>query len=188
MEIFAKHFFDIVTTHNDEICYVKHVLDPPCVFLGVWGGGGGSQGGWGTTYLCSLTASAAQKWSSLSPLRGALPKAIELQEEKSMLQTVGFRTRPTPPLLSSNASLLQPPALSSPSLGLATSIHRPLESDSKQPKSLQGATFLGAPRNDHLRVVQVRAQVVDYWPAGVQMWYLQCSFFATLVLGHVYGA
>ena len=26
MDIFAKHFFDIVTTYNDEICYVKHVL------------------------------------------------------------------------------------------------------------------------------------------------------------------
>ena len=49
MENLAKHFFDIVTTYNDEICYVKHVLDPLCVFftlfgyLGV-GGGGGSQG------------------------------------------------------------------------------------------------------------------------------------------------
>ena len=46
MEHFAKHFSEIVTTHNDEICYVKHVLDPPCVFFtllgcGVWGGGGG---------------------------------------------------------------------------------------------------------------------------------------------------
>ena len=40
-------------------------------------GGGVSQGVWGTTCLCSLPASAAQKWSSLSPLRGALPKAIE---------------------------------------------------------------------------------------------------------------
>ena len=25
--------FDIVNTHNDEICYVKHVLAPLCVFL-----------------------------------------------------------------------------------------------------------------------------------------------------------
>ena len=40
-------FFDIVTTHNDEICYVKHVLAPLYVFFtlfGCWGGGGGSQG------------------------------------------------------------------------------------------------------------------------------------------------
>ena len=39
---FVKFFFDIVTTHNDEICYVKHVLDPVCVFFTlfgcVWGG------------------------------------------------------------------------------------------------------------------------------------------------------
>ena len=26
MENFAKSFFDVVTTHHDEICYVKHVL------------------------------------------------------------------------------------------------------------------------------------------------------------------
>ena len=48
MENFAKHFFDIVTTYNDEICYVKHVLPPFYVFftLFFWGGGGGggSQG------------------------------------------------------------------------------------------------------------------------------------------------
>ena len=38
---FCKFFFDIVTTHNDEICYVKHVLAPLCVFFtlfGCWGG------------------------------------------------------------------------------------------------------------------------------------------------------
>ena len=33
MENFAKHFFDIVTTYNDEICYVKHVLAPFYVFF-----------------------------------------------------------------------------------------------------------------------------------------------------------
>ena len=34
--------YDIVTTHNDEISYVKHVLAPLCVFFtlfGCWGGG-----------------------------------------------------------------------------------------------------------------------------------------------------
>ena len=39
-----QFFFDIVTTYNDEICYVKHVLDPLCVFFtlfGCWGGVGG---------------------------------------------------------------------------------------------------------------------------------------------------
>ena len=45
-KIFAKLFFDIVTTYNDEICYVNHVLDPLCVFFTLFGcwGGGGSQG------------------------------------------------------------------------------------------------------------------------------------------------
>ena len=43
-----KHFFDIVTTYNDEICYVKHVLAPFYVFFslfGCWGGGGGAPKG-----------------------------------------------------------------------------------------------------------------------------------------------
>ena len=41
MEFFAKTIFDIVTTYNDEICYVKHVLDPLCVFFTLFGCGGG---------------------------------------------------------------------------------------------------------------------------------------------------
>ena len=43
MENFAKHFFDIVTTYNDEICYEKHlfVLAPLCLFFTLFGGGGG---------------------------------------------------------------------------------------------------------------------------------------------------
>ena len=45
MEFFAKKFFDIVTTYNDEICYVKHVLDPLCVFFTLFGCvGGGTKG------------------------------------------------------------------------------------------------------------------------------------------------
>ena len=44
MEIFAKHFFDIVTTYNDEICYVKHVLAPFYVFFTLFGCGGGGGG------------------------------------------------------------------------------------------------------------------------------------------------
>ena len=42
MENFAKKI-DIVTTHNDEICYAKHVLAPLYVFFtlfGCWGGVG----------------------------------------------------------------------------------------------------------------------------------------------------
>ena len=47
MEFFAKTIFDIVTTYNDEICYVKHVLDPLCVCFTLFGcgmGGGGTKG------------------------------------------------------------------------------------------------------------------------------------------------
>ena len=35
-----------MTTYNDEICYVKHVLDPLCVFFTLFGcgGGGGTKG------------------------------------------------------------------------------------------------------------------------------------------------
>ena len=83
MEMSETDFFDTLNIQNDQISYIKHVLAPLYVlftlFGCVWGGGGGggSQGGWGTTCLCSFPASAAQEWSSLSPLRGALPKAIE---------------------------------------------------------------------------------------------------------------
>ena len=46
MENFAKHFFDIVTNYNDEICDVKHVLAPFCVFFALLGcvGGGAPKG------------------------------------------------------------------------------------------------------------------------------------------------
>ena len=81
METSKTDFFDILTIQNDKISYIKHVLAPFYVFFTVfgcvWGVGGGSQGGWGTTCLHSFPASAAQEWSSLSPLRAALPKAIE---------------------------------------------------------------------------------------------------------------
>ena len=37
----TEFFFDIVTTYNDEICYVGHVLDPLCVFFyPIWVCGG----------------------------------------------------------------------------------------------------------------------------------------------------
>ena len=48
MENFAKHFLDIVTTYNDERCYVKHVLTPLlCVFHPIWVLWGGGCWGWG---------------------------------------------------------------------------------------------------------------------------------------------
>ena len=34
---FCNFFFDIVTTRNDEICYVKHVLAPVYVFFTLFG-------------------------------------------------------------------------------------------------------------------------------------------------------
>ena len=86
MEISATGFFYILTIQNDKISYVKHVLAPLHVFstlFGCWGGG--SQGGWGTTCLCGFLASATQKWSFLSPLRGALPKAMEFFGSPTML-------------------------------------------------------------------------------------------------------
>ena len=52
MEISETDFFDMLTIQNDQLSYVKHVLAPSYVFFtlfGCWGGGGGSQGVWGTT-------------------------------------------------------------------------------------------------------------------------------------------
>ena len=78
MEISETDLFDTLTIQNNQISDVKHVLAPLYVFVTLFGcrGGGCSPRGWGTTCLCSFMASAAQKWSFLSPLRGALPKAI----------------------------------------------------------------------------------------------------------------
>ena len=58
MEIFAKHFFDTVTTYNDEICYVKHVLDPLYVFFTLFGfgGGGGLPRGLGHNLLMQFSS------------------------------------------------------------------------------------------------------------------------------------
>ena len=48
MEISETDFFDIMTIQNDQISYVKHVLDPLCVFFTLFGcggrGGGGTKG------------------------------------------------------------------------------------------------------------------------------------------------
>ena len=46
MEISETDFFDTLTTLNDQISYIKHVLDPLCVFFTLFGcgGGGGGQG------------------------------------------------------------------------------------------------------------------------------------------------
>ena len=69
MEISETDFFDTLTIQNDQISYVKHVLDPVHVFFTLFecrGGGGGGQRGLGhTTCLCSFQASVAQKWKFL---------------------------------------------------------------------------------------------------------------------------
>ena len=47
MEISEIEFLDIRTIYNDKISYVKHVLDPLCLFFtlfGCWRGGGGGAG------------------------------------------------------------------------------------------------------------------------------------------------
>ena len=49
-----QFFFDIVTTHNDETCYVKHVLAPLYTLFGCWGGG--VPRGPGHNLLCSFPA------------------------------------------------------------------------------------------------------------------------------------
>ena len=64
MEISETNFFDTLTIQNDQISYVKHVLDPLHVFFTLFGCGGWVllRGLGYTTCLCSFPASAAQKW------------------------------------------------------------------------------------------------------------------------------
>ena len=61
MEHFAKHFFDIVTTYNDEICYVKHVLDPFYVFFTLFGCWGGLPRGIGHNLLMQFSRLGSSK-------------------------------------------------------------------------------------------------------------------------------
>ena len=76
MEIAKTEIFDILTIQNDQISYVKHVLAPLYVFFilfGYWGGPKGAR----AQLACAIFQPRQQKWSPLSPLRGALPKAIK---------------------------------------------------------------------------------------------------------------
>ena len=66
MQNFANHFFDIVTTYNDEICYLKHVLAPFYVFFTLFGcvcggGGGGLPRGLGHNLLVQLSCLSSSK-------------------------------------------------------------------------------------------------------------------------------
>ena len=72
MEVSETDFFHILTIPNDQISYVKHVLAPPYVFLTLFGCWGGVPSGLGHNLLMKFSC-----LSHLSPLQGALPKAIE---------------------------------------------------------------------------------------------------------------
>ena len=53
-----KFFFDIVTTHNDEISYLKHVSAPLYVFFDLFGfWGGGLPRGPGQMFICFMHVS-----------------------------------------------------------------------------------------------------------------------------------
>ena len=64
MENFCKIFFDIVTTYNDEICYVQHVLDPLCVFFNLFGcEGGGTKGCRAHNLIVQFSGLGSSKWN-----------------------------------------------------------------------------------------------------------------------------
>ena len=60
-------FVDILAIHNVQISYVKPVLEPLHVFFTLFGcmdrGAGGSQGRWGSTYLCIFPPSQLKNGS-----------------------------------------------------------------------------------------------------------------------------
>ena len=60
LENFAKKI-DTVTTHGDEICYVKHVLDPLCVFFTLFGCWGAFPRGLGHNVLMQLSSLGSSK-------------------------------------------------------------------------------------------------------------------------------
>ena len=66
-------FFDIVTTHNDEICYVKHVLDPLCVLFTPFGCGGWGRvsKGLGHNLLMQFSSLGSQMWRANWALCGS---------------------------------------------------------------------------------------------------------------------
>ena len=81
MENSKTDFVDNLTIQNDQISYAKHVVAPLYAFftlLGCLGGGGGAPNGSRAqpTYA-AFPPEQLKKRLSLSPLRGALPKAIE---------------------------------------------------------------------------------------------------------------
>ena len=57
--------FDIVTTHNDKISYVKHVSDPLCVFFTLFGCWGGVPRGLGHNLLMQFYSLGSSKMEKL---------------------------------------------------------------------------------------------------------------------------
>ena len=80
MENSKTDFFDNLTIQNDQISYAKHVVAPLYAFFtlfGCWGGGRAPKGSRAQPTYAAFPPEELKKWLSLSPLRGALPKAIE---------------------------------------------------------------------------------------------------------------
>ena len=86
MENFKTDFFDNLTIQDDQISYAKHVVAPLYAFFtlfGCWGGGGGApKGSRAQPTYAAFPPEQLKKRLSLSPLRGALPKAIEFWNGK----------------------------------------------------------------------------------------------------------
>ena len=80
MELFETDFFDTLTIQNHQISYAKHVLAPLYAFFtlfGCLGGGRAPKGSRAQPTYAAFPPEQLKKRLSLSPLRGALPKAIE---------------------------------------------------------------------------------------------------------------
>ena len=80
MENLKTDFFDNLTIQNDQISYAKHVVAPLYVFFtlfGCLGGGGAPKGSRAQPTYAAFPPEQLKKRLSLSPLRGALSKAIE---------------------------------------------------------------------------------------------------------------
>ena len=80
MENSKTDFVDILTIQNDQISYAKHVVAPLYAFFtlfGCLGGGRAPKRSRAQPTYAAFPPEQLKKRLSLSPLRGALPKAIE---------------------------------------------------------------------------------------------------------------
>ena len=67
MQISQTGFFDILTIHNDQISYAKHVIHPLYVFFTLFGCLDGGKGQ-GHKLSVQFSPSAAQRWKSLKTI------------------------------------------------------------------------------------------------------------------------